>query len=111
MEETRKLQVRLSRQFNLDLWNAYQYGCETFGLNQAENYESNIWSLIEGLDNNYRLFPECKYLRTKSKMYRWIILDAHLIIYRIIDSEIQVLRIIHSKRSISKIKLARSIKL
>jgi toxin ParE1/3/4 len=111
MAEEKKLPVKVSLTFTLDLEDVFNYGVETFGLRQAENYESEIWDLIERLPNSYRLFPECRHLPTKSKMYRWIILDAHLIIYRITNHEVQVLKILHSKRSITKIKAARSIKL
>jgi toxin ParE1/3/4 len=109
MEGTKDLQVRLSKEFNLDVDNIYQYGIETFGINQAEIYENEIWQLVESLSHNYLLFPECRLLPTKSKMYRWIILDAHLIIYRITENEIQVLRIVHERRSISKIKATRRV--
>lgn len=84
---------------------------DTFGIQQADNYENEIWQLIERLSFNYHLFPECRYLPTKTKMYRWIILDAHLIIYRITENEVQVLRILHSKRSINKIKSSKNIHL
>jgi toxin ParE1/3/4 len=103
MEETKELRVRLSKEFNLDLDNIYQYSVDTFGVNQAEIYEKEIWQLVESLSHNYLIFPECRYLITKSKMYRWIILDSHMIIYRITEKEIQVLRILHSKRSITKV--------
>lgn len=111
MEETKELQVKLSKQFNFDLDDIYQYGIETFGLKQAKKYEDEIWHLIDGLSHNYVLFPECRYLPTKSKMYRWIILESHLIIYRITDTQIQVLRMLHSKRSISKIKASRKVQM
>jgi plasmid stabilization system protein ParE len=110
MEEKKKLQVNISNEFNVDLDDIFQYGVETFGLNQAEKYENEIWQLVESLSHNYHLFPECRHLPTKSKMYRWIILDSHLIIYRIKKTKVQVLRIVHSKRSIQKIKKSRSIK-
>jgi toxin ParE1/3/4 len=110
MEGTKTLQVSISDQYNLDLQEAYLYGLETFGLAQAERYENEIWQLIEGLSTNYLLFPECHHLLTKSKMYRWIILDAHLIIYRVSKNKVQVLRLIHAKRSISKIKSSRKIR-
>lgn len=84
---------------------------DTFGIQQADNYENEIWQLIERLSFNYHLFPEYRYLPTKTKIYRWIILDAHLIIYRITENEVQVLRILHSKRSISKIKSSKNIHL
>lgn len=110
MEETKELQVKISKEFNLDLDDVFQYGVETFGLNQAKKYENEIWRLVKSLSNSYRLFPECRHLPTKSKMYRWIILDSHLIIYRILKKEVQVLRILHSQRSITKIRASRSIR-
>ncbi len=103
--------VIYSIQFWQDLIEIYRYGTETFGKIQAEKYQENIYSLVNGLVISYDIYPECRHLPTKSRMYRWIILDAHLIIYRVTDFEIQVLRIVHSKRSISKIKAFRSIKL
>ena len=111
MEGTKNLQVRLSKEFILDIDKIYQYGIETFGIKQAEIYENEIWQLVESLSHNYLLFPECRHLPTKSKMYRWIILDAHLIIYRITNTEIQVLRIVHERRSITKIKTTRKIRI
>jgi len=110
MERKKKLQVNLSKEFNIDLDNIFQYGAHTFGLKQAEIYENDIWELVESLSRNYHLFPECHHLTTKSKIYRWIILDSHLIIYRITENEVQVLRILNSKRSVNKIKASRSVK-
>ena len=43
------------------------------------------------------------------KVHRNIILDAHLIIYRITDSRIEVLDIIHAASSIRKIRSVRKI--
>ena len=111
MEESKKLPVKVSMEFNLDLDQIYTYGVEIFGVKQAELYENEIWELVNRLSYNWPFFSECRHLPTKSKMYRWIILESHLIVYRITDSEIQVLRIIHSNRSITKIKTTRRIKL
>ena len=111
MEKEKELPVRVSGEFNIDLDNVYAYGIDTFGIRQAELYENEIWKLVDGLSLNWAFFSECRHLTTKSKIYRWIILESHLIIYRITASEIQVLRIVHSNRSITKIKDSRSIKL
>ena len=111
MEEEKKLPVKISQVFNLDLDDIYQYSIDTFGIRQAKLYENEIWKLVEGLSTNWPLFSECRHLPTKSKMYRWIILESHLIIYRITEKEIQVLRIVHSNRSIIKIRRAKRIKL
>lgn len=99
-------------EFTLDLDQIYTYGVEIFGIRQAELlYENEIWELVNRLSYNWPFFSECRHLPTKSKMYRWIILESHLIVYRITGSEVQVLRIIHSYRSITKIKTTRRIKL
>lgn len=110
MEEGKRLPVITADLFNIDLDNIYQYGIDTFGIRQAELYENEIWKLVEGLSGNWPLFSECRHIPTKSKMYRWIILESHIIIYRITEKEIQVLRIVHSHRSISKIKASRGLK-
>jgi plasmid stabilization system protein ParE len=109
MEEEKTLQVTVSEIFNHDLDDIYKYGIDTFGIRQAELYENDIWKLVESLSDAWALFPECRHLPTKSKRYRWIILESHLIIYRITEKEIQVLRIVHSHRSITKIKASRRI--
>ncbi|MDR1747180.1 MAG: type II toxin-antitoxin system RelE/ParE family toxin [Tannerella sp.] len=57
----------------------------------------------------YTSFSECRHLRTKSRMYRNIILDSHLIIYRITDARIEVLDIVHAASSVRKIQLVRRI--
>jgi plasmid stabilization system protein ParE len=111
MEEEKKLPVKVSKVFILDLDDIYQYSIDTFGIRQAELYENEIWKLVEGLSTNWPLFSECRHLPTKYKMYRWIILESHLIIYRITDKEIQVLRIVHSNLSITKIRGSKRIKL
>jgi plasmid stabilization system protein ParE len=111
MEEEKKLPVKVSKLFLIDLNSIFQYGVETFGLQQAELYENEIWKLVEGLSSNWLLFSECRNLPTKSKMYRWIVLESHLIIYRITIKEVQVLRIMHSNRSITKIRTSRGVRL
>jgi plasmid stabilization system protein ParE len=110
MERKEALTVRLSLQAINDMDDIYHYGVETFGLKQAEEYESQLWQLIEKLSYNYDIFPECRYILTKSKMYRWIILEAHVIVYRITTVDVQVLRIMGSRRSISRMRTVRSIR-
>ena len=89
----------------------YHYGLHTFGYFQAERYNRKIEEVIETLSDFYMAYPECRHLATKSRMYRNIILDSHLIIYRITKERIEVLDIIHSASSIRKISAVRSIRL
>jgi len=87
------------------------YGIEIFGYIQARKYFNTISHLVERLEFDYNYHPECRHLATKSRMYRNIILDAHLIIFRITSECIEVLDIIHSASSIRKIQRIRKIRL
>jgi plasmid stabilization system protein ParE len=89
----------------------YEYGIEKFGYLQAERYNDKIRRALSTLSTFHSMYPECRHLATKSRMYRNIILDAHLIIYRITDARIEVLDIIHSASSIRKIRGVRNIRL
>jgi plasmid stabilization system protein ParE len=88
-----------------------EYGIETFGYRQARKYFDTVSHLVERLDSDYTCHSECRHLATKSRIYRNIILDSHLIIYRITDERIEVLDIIHSASSIRKIRGVRNIHL
>ncbi|MDR1865477.1 MAG: type II toxin-antitoxin system RelE/ParE family toxin [Bacteroidales bacterium] len=83
----------------------------TFGYFQAEHYLLKIEQSLSTLSAFHSMYPECRHLATKSRMYRNIILDAHLIIYRITDARIEVLDIIHSASSIRKIRGVRKVRL
>jgi plasmid stabilization system protein ParE len=111
MEGPKSRQVKLSVEFIHDLDEIYQYGVETFGQAQAEHYEEVVLNLVESLAGSWNLFGECRHLRTRSKIYRWIILESHLLIYRITPTEIQMLRALHSRRSLKTIKSTRRIKI
>ena len=52
-------------------------------------------------------FKECELLATKAKMYRQAACLSWLIIYKVTDKEITVLRVFHSARSNSKIRRIR----
>ena len=89
--------------------NVYVQGLDLFWFYQAELYANKIKSILYELDQTYPYYPECRHLATKSRMYRNIILDSHLIIYRITEERIEVLDIVHSASSMRKIKQARNI--
>ena len=89
----------------------YNWSIFRFGYFQAERYNRKIENAIETLSTFYTTYPPCRHIPTKSRMYRNIILDAHLIIYRITAQRIEVLDIIHSASSIRKIRGVRKIRL
>ncbi|MDR3341048.1 MAG: type II toxin-antitoxin system RelE/ParE family toxin [Candidatus Symbiothrix sp.] len=101
----------VSEKFRSSRKNIYNYTLDTFGYFQAERYLQQIRQSLSSLSEFYTAYPECRHLATKSRIYRNIILDAHLIIYRITDERIEVLDIFHSASSIRKIRGVRNIRL
>ena len=100
-----------SDKFLVSRTKVYEYGMLTFGYSQAEHYDRKIETMIESLPDFYLVYPECRHIPDKNHMYRNIILDAHLIIYRITAERIEVLDIIHSASGICKIRDVRKIHL
>lgn len=103
--------VEVSDEFKIHRAHIYDYSFDTFGQIQAERYLQRIEKSLNSLFEHYTAYPECRHIATKSRMYRNIILDAHIIIYRITDERIEVLDIIHSASSIRKIREARKVRL
>ena len=101
----------VSPEFNESRIRIYEYSLDIFGYFQAERYKQKIRKSLDMLPEFYMAYPECRHIPTKSRMYRNIILDAHLIIYRITDQRIEVLDIIHAASSIGKIRGVRKIRL
>lgn len=92
-----------------DYDNVYVQALDLFGFYQAELYANKIKAILYELDRTYPYYPECRHLTTKSRMYRNIVLDSHLIIYRITEEQIEVLDIVHAASSMRKIKKTKNI--
>ena len=110
-EEIPRKPYIVSREFNRNRIEIYRYTLEVFGYFQAERYMKIIRASLDTLPDFYYAYPECRHLATKSRIYRNVILDAHLILYRIIPERIEVLDIVHSASSIRKIQGTRKIHL
>jgi len=109
--EKRIRKVVYSSAFYKDSQSIYLYGKETFGKIFADLFIEELHHTIDGLSFQFNLYPECRFLLTKSKKYRNIILGKYIVIYRITDDRIEVIRAFHSSQSVRKIKTARSEKI
>ena len=105
------LEVAISEVALDSLERVYEYGVETFAITAATVFIEELILRIEGLSASYLRHPECRYLATKSKMYRNLIHGSYLVIYRVTPDRVEVLNIVHSSRSISHIKESRKIKI
>ncbi len=108
--ETQERPVIISIIAETDIQNIYLYGVETFGKNAAETFKAELMFMIRALRNLYEIHPGCRFLVTKSRMYRNIIFGSYLVIYRITPTRIEVLKAISSRMSISRSRTARKIK-
>jgi toxin ParE1/3/4 len=90
--------------------NVYSFGLDSFGALLSDLFFERLQSIIDELEFQYNLHPECKHLPSKGKIYRNIIFGKYLVIYRITPNKVEVLALLHSSRSVKKIKATRSIK-
>jgi plasmid stabilization system protein ParE len=109
MAELERKEVKISEQFDQDIFSLYTYGMEMFGSIAAKSFIADIYSRVWSLDLMYLIHVECRHLPTKDKRYRNIILGSYLIIYRIKYDCVEVLRILQSHVSIRTIRSTRKI--
>jgi plasmid stabilization system protein ParE len=107
MAEILAKEVVLTTLAQADIKAVFEYGAETFGFIAAKAFVAEVYMSIWGLDYQYNMHPECRFLPTKSKMYRNIIQGNYLIIYRITPKRVEVLRVFNSRVSIRKIRTDR----
>jgi len=107
MAEILAKEVVLTTLTQADIKAIFEYGAETFGFIAAKAFVAEVYMSIWGLDYQYNIHPECRFLPTKSKMYRNIIQGNYLIIYRITPKRVEVLRVFNSRVSIRKIRTDR----
>lgn len=69
-----------------------------------------LFTLFEKIGKNPFVFKECEEIRTKAKIYRRAVYFSWLVIYKITDSEIIILGIIHGARRPSRKRVLRKIK-
>ena len=107
MAEILAKEVVLTTLAQADIKAVFEYGAETFGFIAAKAFVAEVYMSIWGLDYQYNMHPECRFLPTKRKMYRNIIQGNYLIIYRITPKRVDVLRVFNSRVSVRKIRTAR----
>lgn len=108
MAEIERKEVVLSSDIDKDIKSVFEYGESLFGYSAAKTFITQLYAQIWELDNQYLINPENRFLTTKNKIYRNIIIGKYLVIYRITTTRIEVLSVISSLGSIRKIKSVRS---
>lgn len=93
------------------LENIYACGLETFSYSSATVFIEELYERINQHSSDYHHHPICRFIPTKTGIYRNLQHGRYLVIYRIKPERIEVLNIIHSSRSPSKIKATRKIRI
>lgn len=93
-----------------ELFEAFNYYAETYSNEYAERFRIEFYEQVDRISGHEHLFPECRFLTTKTRIYRNIIWGNYLIIYKINSLSVDVLSLFHTKRNPSKLKRLRKVK-
>ncbi|NPA45459.1 MAG: type II toxin-antitoxin system RelE/ParE family toxin [Chlorobi bacterium] len=75
----------------------------------AISFAKNVDKKVEGIKQNPKLFPTERYLYTKRRLYRFsLVMKSWKIIYKVTNSKLIFLGIIHTAQHPSKIKNLRT---
>ena len=110
MEGCEKKTVVMSGESIIDIDKIRVYSEETFGERKAEEYHQSLMTAVKKLDTGYLMHSQCPQLPTVTRIYRRVIINSHIIIYRI-AARVEVLRVFHKASSNTKIRTARKVKI
>lgn len=88
----------------------FEYLKENVSIDFALKFRDEFSKKVENILPFYLSYPECRFLITKNNIYRNVIWDNYLIIFKILEKEILVLGIFHTKKNPKKIKTFRRVK-
>jgi toxin ParE1/3/4 len=75
-----------------DLLEIWLYTAEEWNLSQADKYLDQLANTLKNLVDHPEMGKERDELR---KGYRSLLVNHHIVFYRVIDDEIQIMRVLH----------------
>lgn len=94
MSYQNKLTVLISPQAQRDLQDILQYTKETWGTKQKNKYKAILTKGIKNLGETPRIGKPKTEI---SPNHRVLHIESHLIVYKILKNEVQIVRILHKK--------------
>jgi hypothetical protein len=73
MAEILAKEIVLTTLAQADIKTVFEYGAVTFGFITVKAFVAEVYISIWSLDYQYNMYLECRFLLTKSKMYRNVI--------------------------------------
>ena len=104
------LQIIIKQSALDDLEVQYHFYAENYSLDYAEKFRLDFFKEIRKILPNPLKFSECRFLPTKNKVYRNIVWNNYLIIFKIKKTSVDVLLLHHTKQHPKKLKAARRVK-
>lgn len=104
------LEIEIKEYALAQLKSEYEYYFIKYSEKYAEEFRTGFFELVENIGRNYQTYPECRFVKTKGKLYRNIVWGNYLVVYKITKESVQVLCVFHTKQHPSKLKKVRRIK-
>lgn len=96
---SRSLPVKLSRKARQDFIDILRYTGQTWGQAQLEVYRNKIDDALQAVGRN----PESGHRRDDlPQTHRAYLVGSHLVVYRIEDDGVGVVRILHQRMSVAR---------
>src|SRR5215207_792951 len=93
------LRLRISAEARDDLRDLLQYTLETWGPDQRDRYRSQLLVALQQLTEYPLRGPARDDLRPN---YRSLVVDQHILYYRVEPTAIRIVRIVHERRDVPR---------
>jgi plasmid stabilization system protein ParE len=108
---TQPRELRISRNAYLNILDITHYiAVEQHSSINAEKVSTAIFAAIERIGQTPFSYKECEYISTKTKIYRQANCISWLIFYKVIETEVIILGVLHQANNPSKLKELKKIK-
>ena len=91
---------KLAPEAEADLDRLFDFGIDTFGVDQAIKYMTGIEDRFDNIANKPLMYPAVDHIR---QGYRRSVYSAHSIYYRISNSGVEIMRLIHHEDIIQEL--------
>ena len=94
----------------INLQEEVEYFQQNYSIDYSIKFRFEFKKIARSLSENYLAYPECRFLQTKKEIYRNIIWNKYLIIYKIMKDEVWILGLFHTSQNPVKLKAFRKIR-
>ena len=93
-----------------DVEKEYDYYFKNYSERAADKFKVDFFEQLKSNLPFVWVYPECRYLPTKNHIYRNIIWNNYLIIYKVLKTEVWVVGLFHTAQNPKKLKGYKKVK-